>query len=103
MIGAASTSKCAARAAAAVKAVRLIGGVIPEKPEVLMPSRYRFDFEHITKTNIRQDCTHSGSVAVTLYPGDPFARAAIVDASRVSRVPDVIRQVRVCPTVFWRR
>jgi hypothetical protein len=29
--------------------------------------------------------------------------AAIVDACRVSRVPDGIRQVRVCPTVFWRR
>jgi len=68
-----------------------------------MPTRYRFDFEHITNTNIRQDGELFGSVAVTLDPGDPLARAAIVDASRVSRVPDVIRQVRVCPTVFWRR
>src|SRR5256885_13926625 len=103
MTGAASTSKCAARAAAAVKAVRLARGAIPESPVVVMCPPYRFDFEHITKMNILQENGHFGSVAVTLDPGGSAARAAIVDASRVSRVPGVIRQVRVCPTVFWRR
>ena len=103
MTGAASTSKCAARAAAAVKAVRLMPGAIPGKSAVVMRLRYRFDSKHITNTNLRQDGAHFGSVAVTLDEGDAVARAAIVDASRVSRVPDVIRQVRVCPTVFWRR
>jgi hypothetical protein len=68
-----------------------------------MWTRYRFDFEYITKTNILQDCAYFGSVAVTLDEGDAVARAAIVDASRVSRVPGGIRQVRVSPTVFWRR
>jgi hypothetical protein len=68
-----------------------------------MRTRYRFDFEYITKTNIRQDDAHFGSVAVTLDGGGAVARVAIVDASRVSRVPGGIRQVRVCPTVFWRR
>ncbi|GAB3145204.1 hypothetical protein GCM10027258_35330 [Amycolatopsis stemonae] len=103
MIGSASTSKCAARAAAAVKAVRLMRGAIAGKSAAVMVPRYRFDFEHITNTNLRQDSAHSGLVAVTLDTGGAAARAAIVDASRVSRVPDGIRQVRVSPTVFWRR
>jgi hypothetical protein len=68
-----------------------------------MMTRYRFDFEHITTTNIGRAGALFGPVAVTLDEGDAVARAAIVDASRVSRVPDGIRQVRVCPTVFWRR
>jgi len=83
--------------------VRLTPGAIPGKSGEVIPQRYRFDFDHITKTKNRQDHAHFGPVAVTLEAGDPVARAAIVDASRVSRVPDVIRQVRVCPTVFWRR
>jgi hypothetical protein len=46
-----------------------------------MPSWYRFDFEHITKLNRRQNDEHFGAVAVTLDAGEPLARAAIVDAS----------------------
>ncbi|MEV6872396.1 hypothetical protein [Amycolatopsis sp. NPDC051128] len=80
MIGSASAGKCAARAAAAVKAVRLTRGALPENPSFVIPPRYRFDFKHITKTNIQEDYPPFGSVAVTLYSDGPFARAAIVDA-----------------------
>lgn len=82
------------------KAVR---PVLPGNPGLVTPSRYRFDSKHITKLIFGQDAAHFDPVAVTLDPGGPLARSAIVDASRVSRVPDGIRQVRVCPTVFWRR
>jgi hypothetical protein len=80
MNGSASTSKCAARAAAAVKAVRLARGALAGKRSVVIPPRYRFDSEHITNTNIGQDGEHFGSVAVTLDAGELLARAAIVDA-----------------------
>ncbi|WP_410566721.1 hypothetical protein [Amycolatopsis sp. cmx-4-61] len=81
MAGSASTSKSAARAAAAVKAVWLTPGALAEKPVRFMAPRYRFDFEHITKLNPRRGDEHFGSVAVTLESGEPLARAAIVDAS----------------------
>lgn len=99
----ASTSKCAARAAAAVKAAWRARGPLAGKSSVVMLPRYRFDSEHITNENRGQGSELFCPVAVTLDPGEPIARAAIVDASRVLRVPDLIRQVRVCPTVFWRR
>ena len=54
---------------------------ISGKPASFVPSWYRFDFEHITKLNRRQNDEHFGAVAVTLDAGEPLARAAIVDAS----------------------
>jgi hypothetical protein len=59
---------------------RAARGVLAGKPALVIPSRYRFDSEHITKTNIRQGGEHFGSVAVTLDAGELLARAAIVDA-----------------------
>ncbi|WP_167344415.1 hypothetical protein [Amycolatopsis rifamycinica] len=56
-------------------------GSLAGNPAKLMSTRYRFDFEHITKSNHIQGGEHFGPVAVTLDAGDPLARAAIVDAS----------------------
>ncbi|MEQ0565534.1 hypothetical protein ABJI51_41200 [Amycolatopsis sp. NEAU-NG30] len=59
---------------------RLRGGALAGKSAAVIPPRYRFDSEHITKTNIRHGGEHFGPVAVTLDAGDLLARAAIVDA-----------------------
>ncbi|VVJ18976.1 Uncharacterised protein [Amycolatopsis camponoti] len=64
-----------------------------------VPIRFRLYHKNKYSTRrraFRLGCGHRGR-------GGAVARAAIVDASRVSGVPDGIRQVRVCPTVFWRR
>jgi len=76
-----------------------ISGKLGRVRSVTVPIRFRAYHEIESSTRrraFRPGCGHSGH-------GRPVRPGGHCGRFRVSRVPGMIRQVRVCPTVFWRR